>query len=102
LVVDEGDTWKTASVAETPVTLSPVGVGLVQLVEELAASLTEYGGVPTASQDTVRLRVWPLSSTAEGIMVTVVPVNAELTATEASAQLMAGGVPVLLSSTFTE
>jgi hypothetical protein len=46
--------------------------------------------------------VWPLSSTAEGMMSTVVPVNAELTATETWAQMIAGGVPVLLSSTLTE
>jgi hypothetical protein len=39
--VDEGDTWKTALVVVTPVTFSPVIVGLEQLEEELDVSLTE-------------------------------------------------------------
>ena len=86
----------------TPVALCPVDAAPPQLERELVVRVTEYGDVPRACHDTVRLTLWPLSMTIEGVMDTLLPVNAELTVIDAFRHMLAGGEPVLLSPTITE
>ena len=93
------------NVVDVPVTalaVCPVDVAPPQLERELAVRTTEYGVVPTACHETVSVTDCPLSMTADGAMVMVLPVNAELTGIDDFKHMLAAGEPVLLSPTMTE
>jgi hypothetical protein len=94
VVVEVGGTVKVVEVPETSVCGEPEFVGLVQLDDALVSSWMSYGEVPAPVQVTVRVIDCPLSMVADGEIVTVVPVKAELTVTKSVTEVApAAGLP---------